>query len=111
PCVQLARGGLSAPALEQTRRRVITGRAARERLHHELLAHAGVRRVYPSQGNYLLVRFHDAEAAFQSLLAAGVVVRDMRASPQLGDALRISIGSPSENDQLIQALAAGRAAA
>ena len=111
PCVQLAMAGLSEPALVQTRSRVLTVRAERERLHHELLGNPAVRRVYPSQGNYLLVRFHDAESVFRSLLAAGVVVRDMRASPQLGDALRISIGSPSENDQLIQALANGRVAA
>ena len=51
----------------------------------------GVRRVYPSSGNYLLVRFVDAQIAFDRLLAAGVVVRDMRAMPQLEDALRISI--------------------
>ncbi len=111
PCVQLALAGLSEPALAQTRSRVITVRAERERLAHEIEALAGVRRVYPSQGNYLLVRFDDAEAAFQRLLAAGVVVRDMRASPQLGDALRISIGSPAENDALLSALSAGRVAA
>lgn len=111
PCVQLALAGLSEPALVQTRSRVVTVRAERERLHGELLACPGVVRVYPSQGNYLLVRFQDPEATFQRLLARGVVVRDMRASPQLGDALRISIGSPSENDALIQALATGRAAA
>jgi histidinol-phosphate aminotransferase len=35
----------------------------------------------------------------------------MRASPQLGDALRISIGSPVENDAMLAALAAGRVAA
>ena len=111
PCVQLALAGLSEPALVQTRSRIITVRAERERLHHELQGNPAVVRVYPSQGNYLLVRFHDAESVFQRLLAAGVVVRDMRASPQLGDALRISIGSPAENDALIQALASGRAAA
>lgn len=111
PCVQLALAGLSEPALVQTRGRVITVRAERERLHHELQDNPAVRRVYPSQGNYLLVRFHDAEAVFQRLLGAGVVVRDMRASPQLGDALRISVGSPSENDALLQVLASGRAAA
>jgi histidinol-phosphate aminotransferase len=38
------------------------------------------------------------------LLAAGVVVRDQRAAPQLGDALRITIGSPEQNDRVIQAL-------
>jgi histidinol-phosphate aminotransferase len=110
PCVQLALDGLSDAALTQTRSRVLTVRAERERLRHELETCPGVRRVYPSQGNFLLVRFTDPEASFQRLLAAGVVVRDMRASPQLGDALRISIGSPIENDALLEALQTGRAA-
>lgn len=111
PCVQLALAALSEPALAQTRSRVLTVRAERERLLHELPDCPGVRRVYPSQGNYLLSRFHDAEASVRQLLAAGVVVRDMRASPQLGDALRISIGSPDENDRVLAALRAGRVAA
>jgi len=64
-----------------------------------------VTRVYPSQGNFLLVRFDDVEKAFRSLLDAGVVVRDMRAMPQLGDALRISIGTAEENARLLRALA------
>jgi histidinol-phosphate aminotransferase len=111
PCVQLALAGLSEPALAQTRGRVLTVRSERERLRHELPLRPGVRQVYASQGNYLLVRFEDPEGAFQRLLAAGVVVRDMRASPQLGDALRISVGSPDENDALLKALSAGRVAA
>lgn len=111
PCVQMALAGLSEPALAITRAQVQTVRAERERLRAELAACPGVRRVYPSQGNYLLVRFEDAEAAFVRLLAAGVVVRDIRASPQLGDALRISIGRPEENDAVVAALQAGRAAA
>jgi len=111
PCVQLAMAGLSEPALVQTRSRVITVRAERERLLHELPGMPGVARVYPSQGNFILARFVDPEAAFKRLLAAGVVVRDMRASPQLGDALRISIGSPAENDTVLETLRAGRVAA
>ena len=38
------------------------------------------------------------QRAFERLLAAGIVVRDMRAMPGLGDALRISIGTPEQND-------------
>ena len=60
-------------------------------------------RVYPSQGNFLLVRFKDADDALSLLLAKGVVVRDMRAMPQLGDALRISIGTPEENQAVLTA--------
>lgn len=108
PCVQLALAGLSEPALVHTRGHVLTVRSERERLRFELPSRPGVRRVYASQGNYLLVRFQDAQAAFARLLAAGVVVRDMRASPQLGDALRISVGNPDENDALLKALQEGR---
>jgi histidinol-phosphate aminotransferase len=57
------------------------------------------------------VRFADAQGVFDALLAAGVVVRDQRAAPQLHDALRITIGSPAENDRVLQVLSARRAAA
>lgn len=111
PCADLALQGLSDAALAQTRARVALVRSERARLHAALAATPGVRRVYASQGNYLLARFDDAEAAFRALLAAGVVVRDQRAAPQLGDALRITIGSPSQNDRVLAALNAQEAAA
>ena len=104
PCADLALEGLSDTALEQTRERVAVVRRERERLLYALARIPGVRRVYPSQGNYLLVRFDDPDGAFRALLAAGVVVRDQRAAPQLGDALRITIGSPEQNDRVLSAL-------
>jgi len=111
PCAELALAGLSDAALAQARERAAIVRAERARLRTALASLPGVVRVYPSQGNYLLVRFRDAEAAFRALLAAGVVVRDQRAAPQLGDALRISIGTPAQNDRVILALASRKEAA
>lgn len=111
PCAELAVQALQPAALARTAERVATVIAERERLSAALPGLPGVRRVYRSSGNYLLVRFADAQAAFDALLAAGVVVRDQRAAPQLGDALRISIGSPEENDRVLAALSARRAAA
>ena len=73
-----------------------------------LAALDGVHRVHASDANYLLVRFTDAEKAFRVLLAAGVVVRDQRAAPQLKDALRITIGTAEENDAMLAALSALR---
>lgn len=107
PCVELALRALSRPALARTRALVAATRAERERLRRELACLPDVRRVYPATANFVLARFDDAEAAFQRLLAAGVVVRDMRAQPQLGDALRISVGSAGENDRVVAALAGG----
>lgn len=111
PCVELALSALSLPALAITRERVALVRSERERMRVALSACTVVRRVYASQGNFLLLRFTDADIAFRQLLAAGVVVRDMRAHPQLGDALRISIGSPEENDRVLGALSSTRVAA
>ena len=86
-------------------------RSERGRLRDALQGTPGVRRVYPSQGNFLLVRFDDAQAAFDALLDAGVVVRDMRATRGLEDALRISIGTPEQNERVIATLARQRRAA
>ena len=111
PCADLALEGLSDAALAQTRERIALVRRERDRLLDALAQSPGVLRVYPSQGNYLLVRFDDAEGAFRALLAAGVVVRDQRAAPQLGDALRITVGSPTQNDRVIATLNAREQAA
>ena len=111
PCAELALAGLSRESLMETTRRVALVKSERTRLQAALAAMPGVVRVYPSQGNYLLVRFDDAVTAFHSLLAAGVVVRDQRAAPQLGNALRITVGSPEQNDRMLSALRLQEAAA
>ncbi len=104
PCAELALAALSPEALAHTRSRRNLVLAERTRMQRALAALPGVARVYPSQGNFLLVRFHDAEDAFRRLLAAGIVVRDQRGAPGLGDALRISIGTLAENDRVLVAL-------
>ena len=104
PCAELALAGLAPEALAETAKRVAMVRSERTRLQAALAGLPEVLRVYPSQGNYLLVRFRDAGSAFRLLLVAGVVVRDQRAAPRLGDALRITIGSPEQNDRVISAL-------
>lgn len=111
PCVQLALRALEPDAVARTAMRIAETVSGRERLQRLLRGLTGIRRVYPSQGNFLLVRFADTDAALQRLLAAGIVVRDMRSQPQLGDALRITIGTGEENEALLAVLATRRAAA
>jgi len=104
PCAALALAALAPDALAQTRSRVSVVRRERARMADALSALPEVRRVYPSQGNFLLVRFADPDAAFGALLDAGVVVRDQRSAAQLDDALRITIGTPEENDRVLAVL-------
>lgn len=106
PCAELAIAALRPEALARTSRQIDTARAERGRVATQLAALPGVTRVYPSEGNFLLVRFADCADAFNRLLEAGIVVRDQRAAPGLGDALRITIGTPDQNDRVLQALGA-----
>ncbi|MGH8085924.1 MAG: histidinol-phosphate transaminase [Lysobacter sp.] len=107
PCTELAERALGRQARDATDAHVATVLAERGRLIAALAASPQVRRVYPSQANFLLVRFVDAQATYTRLLAAGVVVRELRAVPGLSDALRITIGSPAQNSRVIKALATG----
>ena len=111
PSATLALAALSAPAVAEATSRCAAAVRARDALLPVLRALPGVRRVYASEGNYLLVRFDDADLALARLLGAGIVVRDMRAMPQLGDALRISIGTVDENAAVVAALSQATEAA
>ncbi len=76
----------------------------RIRIERALEACEWVKKVYPSEANFILVRVDDAAARYQQLLNSHVVVRNR--SSQLGceNTLRISVGTPDENDQLIKNL-------
>ncbi len=113
PVADAALAALQPQVLALTQSRLQATRESRTRLLEGLSALPQVRRVYPSAGNFLLVRFADADAAFSALLAAGVVVRDMRAMPQLGDALRITVGTAEACRRVLQVLSelSARAAA
>lgn len=106
PAVEAALTALSEAQVTANAGQVAMVRESREQLQDELRQLACVRKVYPSQGNFSLVRFADAQAAFDALLTAGIVVRDFRATPGLENALRITVGTPEQNALVILSLAA-----
>ncbi len=106
PVARLGVEALAPAAREKTKARIQVVRGERERMGQALADLPIVRRVYPSQANFLLLRLEDAEAAFRALLDAGIVVRDQRAARGLGDALRITIGTPAQNARVLAALSA-----
>ena len=105
PCVEAALSALALDARNQTAARVRKTISERARLQSALTRLPAVRRVIPSAANFVLVRFADTQAAFEALLAAGVVVRDARSMAGLDDALRITIGKPEENDRVLEVVA------
>ena len=61
-------------------------------------------KVYPSEANFLLVKFDDAMAVYNYLLSKRVVVKDCSHVELCHDCLRITIGSKIENNELLSAL-------
>ncbi|MDE2246224.1 MAG: histidinol-phosphate transaminase [Xanthomonadaceae bacterium] len=110
PCVDAAWSTLHPDGEALVRERIATVRGERTRLAAALPSLPGVRAVLPSQANFLAVRFTDAAAVYADLLRAGIVVRDIRRYPGLADALRLSVGTPEQNDALLAALVARREA-
>ena len=81
-------------------------RAERERLQTALRALAGVR-AYPSEANMILLRVRDAKRTFEGMKARGVLVKNVSAlHPLLADCLRLTVGTPEQNVQMIDALKA-----
>jgi histidinol-phosphate aminotransferase len=104
PCVDAALIALSGWGQANVRQRLAIVRKQRKLIGELLSRLPGVREVLPSQANFLTVRFEDADDAGRRLEAAGIVVRDVRRHPRLGDALRITLGTPEENARVIGAL-------
>lgn len=81
-----------------------TIRSERERLIAALADTPGVQ-PFPSQANMVLVRVPDALKAFDGLKARGVLVKNVsKMHPLLGNCLRLTVGTPDENTQMIAAL-------
>jgi histidinol-phosphate aminotransferase len=81
-------------------------RSERERLQAALRALPSVR-PYPSEANMILVRVPDAARAFEGMKARGVLVKNISTlHPLLANCLRLTVGTPQENTQMIDALGA-----
>ena len=82
-------------------------RAQREQLAAQLRALPGIR-AYPSAANFILLRVPPgrADALFEALKTGGVLVKNLHGSHDLlADCLRVTVGTPQENQAFIAALA------
>ena len=79
-------------------------KAQRAVLAEALEGMAMVQRVYPSDANFLLARFDDADAVYDYLIADGIIVRNRNRVKGCEGCLRLTVGLPEENDKLIKSL-------
>ncbi|GLU34453.1 histidinol-phosphate transaminase [Trinickia caryophylli] len=79
-------------------------RAERARLAEAVAALPGAA-VFPSAGNFLLVRVPDADAVYETLLAERVLIKNVgKMHPLLANCVRLTVGTPDENAQMLAAL-------
>lgn len=76
----------------------------RERLQNALQNIPGVEQVFPSRANFLLFRCRHASGVQQELLARGIVVRDRSSMKGLHDCIRVTVGTPQENERFLAAM-------
>lgn len=79
--------------------------AQRERLAAELARSPLVRQVWPSAANFLLLDCLDPQRVLQAAASAGLIIRDLRRQAGLEQSLRITVGTPEQNERLLAAIA------
>ena len=77
----------------------------RDRLAAVLPGCKCVRKVYPSDANFLLVKVSDPRGLYDALLRQGVIVRDRSGVKGCEGCLRLTIGTPEENIKLEKTIA------
>lgn len=76
----------------------------RAQLANELIGIPFVEKIFPSDANFLLVRFKQKEKVFTYLKENGIIVRDRSKQYACENCLRITIGTKEENERLLETL-------
>jgi histidinol-phosphate aminotransferase len=76
----------------------------RERVIAKLVTFPQVKRIYPTDANFVLFRIDNALEVYKKLADKGVIVRYRGNEPHCEDCLRLTIGTSAENDRFFAAL-------
>lgn len=83
---------------------IVNTTTERTRMANDLKKLSLVEKVYPSDANFLLVKFKDAEKIYHALMAKKIAVRNRSKETLCDNCLRITIGTPGENDLVIDSI-------
>ena len=76
----------------------------RRLLESELKQFAFVKIIFPSDANFILIKVNDADKLYHYLLMNRIIVRNRSNEPLCENCIRITIGTQTENEKLINAL-------
>lgn len=74
----------------------------KERLEKALLKLAVIKKIYPSDANFILAEVNDADEIYNNLVQQKIITRNRNSV--IANCIRITIGTTEENNQLIAAL-------
>jgi histidinol-phosphate aminotransferase len=105
PTIEAVLAALEPAPLAHARARIAELQAERDRLATALAALPLVRRVWPSAANFVLIECRDAAAVLDRARTTGFLLRDFSRGPLTLGAVRITVGTPVQNDRLLEGLA------
>ena len=103
PSIELVQETLSQDSLRVSEERVATIKRERERLASALRDVPCVVKVFSSDANFIMVKTRNGQEFRETARRAGILVRTFE-DPLLADCVRITIGRPADNDQLLKAV-------
>ena len=90
--------------IEKVNANIINTIEQRKFLCQQLASFNFIRKIYPSDANFILLKTTDADKIYRNLSDLKIIVRNRSKEPLCENCLRITVGTPKENQQLIEAL-------
>jgi histidinol-phosphate aminotransferase len=94
----------SPTSLKKIQQQITCIKTERTRLINTLKQLPIIIKIWPSEANYILIKATDSQKIMDECGAHGIVLRHMHNRPYLENCIRISIGLPEENSELIKIL-------
>lgn len=104
PVANIICQNLTSSRIDETHKAVETIKQQRNMLFNYLQALTYVEKVWPSEGNFILFKVNNAKALLNFCQLQGVVIRDRSRDYDLDNCVRITIGTPEENQILMKVL-------
>ncbi len=100
PVIEIILKELQAEKLEKIQQQILLIKQARESLSAFLKNLSYVEKVWDSEANFILLKVKDAKALIAHCAAENIIIRDRSRMLNLGGCVRITVGTPEENQQL-----------
>ena len=90
--------------LEKVRSEIELIKSERQNLIKQLDQVKFVKRIYPTDANFVLIKVDDANKRYDQLIAKGIVIRNRTKQVLCDNCLRLTIGTSEENKRLVETL-------